>query len=277
MNGKLDKFDYAEPSCPLCGGADFYYPEKDAPLGHIPVERIISKVDSLFDKNDYREAGRLLVYWCDEAVSLKDRRGELAMESELVGYYRKQNDRENGIKSVSRALMLTEMLGQSDMASGATVLINCATAYKAFDMPEDAMPLYLKAETVYKKLLPDTDARFGGLYNNMALALSDLGRFSEAEEAYCTAIKVMETVEGGELECAITYVNLAHMYEKSGESEKIDDCMVLAAKLLWSENLKHDGYYAFVLEKCAPSFSYFGFKSVGEEFKKESEAIYERS
>ena len=74
----LDKFDYAEPACPLCDGKDFYYPQKDAPLGKIPVDRIIDKVDSLFNKNDYEEAGRLLEYWKNEAraaIARKDMHG----------------------------------------------------------------------------------------------------------------------------------------------------------------------------------------------------------
>ncbi len=270
----LDKFDYAEPRCPLCNGEDFYYPKKDAPLGSIPVDRIIRKADSLFDKNDYTEAGRLLTYWRDEAISLRDKGGELAMESELVGYYRKQNDRERGLASVTRALTLIEELKQDDMASGATVLINCATAYKAFSMPDRAMPLYKRAEEVYKRLLDPSDARLGGLYNNMALTLADLGRFEEAEYAYFTALAIMGEVEGGEAEAAITYVNLAHMYDTCGQTEMISGCMKYANDLLQSESLKHDGHYAFVIEKCAPSFAYFGDTDTYERLKKEAEEIY---
>ncbi len=273
----IDKFDYAEPSCPLCEGEEFYYPKKDAPLGSIPVDRIIRKVDSLFDKNDYREAGRLLVYWKNEAVNLKDKRGELAMESELVGYYRKQNDRDGGLASVARALALTEELEQSEMASGATVLINCATAYKAFGMPKEAMPLYRRAEAVYEKVLPKDDERFGGLYNNMALALVDLGELEEAEKAYFSALGIMEGVPHGQAEAAITYINLAHMYELSGDEQKISDCMKKAYELLQSKTLPHDSYYAFVLEKCAPSFGYFGDTDTYEKLKRESEEIYARA
>ena len=134
----------------------------------IPVGRIIDKVDSLFDRNDYVEAGRLLVHWRDEAIALNDKSGELAMESELVGYYRKQNEKEKGLTSVSRALVLVDELEQGTLASGATIYINCATAYKAFGMPKEAMPLYRRAERTYRQVLASDDARFGGLYNNMA-------------------------------------------------------------------------------------------------------------
>ena len=261
----IDKFDYEEPVCQLSCGK---------PTGTIPVSRIIEKVDGFFDRNDYEEAGRLLVYWRNEAASLGDARGELAMENELVGYYRKQNDKEKGLASVSRALFLTEKLGQGENASGATVILNCATAYKAFGQPNEAMELYLCAEKIYKKVLSPSDTRFGGLYNNMALALADLGREDEAERAYFAALAIMEKAPDGEAERAITYVNLAHMYEKFGRAERISECMEKAYGLLKSQNLPHDGYYAFVLEKCAPSFGYFGNVEAYNEFMKESKRIY---
>ncbi len=273
----IDKFDYEEPACPLRGGKAFYDPEEGMPLGRIPVARIIEKVDALFGRNDAIEAGRVLVYWRDEAVALRDRQGELAMQSELVGYYRKQGDVDRGLASVARALLLTDELKQGDMAAGATVFVNCATAYKAFGMAEEALPLYARAEAVYRQVLPVGDARFGGLYNNMALALADLARFDEAEAAYRSALTVMEQVPQGEAECAITYINLAHMYENCGRVERIPDCMKKARELLQSERLKQDGYYAFVLEKCAPSFGYFGDSETCEQMKKTAEAIYARA
>ncbi len=246
-------------------------------MGHIPVDRIISKVDSLFDKNDYTEAGRLLVYWENEAKVLRDKRGELAIESELIGFYRKQNNKAKGLESVERALVLVEELNQDDTVSGATILLNCATAYKAFGMAEKAMPLYLRTEDIYKKSLQENDSRFGGLYNNMALALADLGKFQEAENSYFSALRVMEKASHGEAECAITYINLAHMYDDFGVNSKIKGCMEKAYALLKSDNLIHDGYYAFVLEKCAPSFAYFGNKAICEEMKQEACDIYARN
>ncbi len=273
----IDKFDYAEPACPFCNGKDFYYPDQGAPLGNIPIQRIIEKVDSCFNKNNYEEAGRLLVFWRDEATELRDKRGELAMESELIGYYRKRNEKEKALASISRALVLIDELGQKDMASGATIYINCATAYKAFDMTNEALPLYAHAEEVYKNTLLEGDARFGGLYNNMALALVDLGKFDEAEDSYNSALAVMENAKGGEPEAAITYINLAHLYEKSGKHDNIRRCLDKAYSLLQSNSIPHDGYYAFVLEKCAPSFGYFGNNEVYEQLKKESELIYERA
>lgn len=273
----IDKFDYLEPSCPLSGGKEFYYPQKDDPIGRIDIRRVIAKADCLFDKNDYEGAGRLLEYWKNEAKALKDKRGELAIESELVGFYRKQNNREKGLNSIQNALFLVDELGQGELASGATVFINCATAYKAFDMQNKALPLYLSAEEIYIKVLSESDPRFGGLYNNMALTLVDLGEFQKAEKSYQKALEVMKNQPNGETDSAITYVNMAHMYETFEKDEKIKDCLQTAYNLLKTENLPHNGYYAFVLEKCAPSFKYFGNLAVYEELQSEAQEIYARA
>ncbi len=273
----IEKFDYLEPACALCGGKDFYYPQKDAPLGRIPVDRIIRKADSLFDKNDYKEAGKLLDYWKAEAVALKDKQGELAIHSELIGYCRKQNDVEKGLASITRALALVEELEQGHLACGATVFINCATAYHAFGNAQAAMPLYERAEDIYTNALSADDTRFGGLYNNMALTLAALGRFREAEIACFSALSVMELTEGTEAECAITHINLAYLYAGTGKQEKISACLQTAYSLLKSEHLPHDGHYAFVLEKCAPAFADFGDAQTCAQLKKESEEIYART
>ena len=156
-------------------------------------------------------------------------------------------------------------------------MIKSATAYKAFGEPQKALPLYRRAEQIYKNTLPSADARFGGLYNNMALALVDTAQYAAAEQAYFDALDVMDRVPRGENECAITYVNLAHLYETWGKPDKIGECMQKALSLLQSENLPHDGYYAFVLEKCAPSFGYFGDADTARKLKKKAEEIYARA
>ncbi len=272
----IDKFDYAEPACSQCGGKEFYYPQKDDPLGRIPVARIIEKVDGLLDKNDTAQAGRLLLYWKDEAIALKDRQGLLAMDSELIGYYRKQNQGEKCLACAVEALALVEELDQGAMASGATVFINCATAYQAFGLSADALPLYRRAEEIYRQVLPAGDARFGGLYNNMALALVSLEDHEAAADAYGRALAVMEKVPRGQAECAITHINMAYLYEALGNSGQAREAMAQAYGLLQSPELPRDGYYAFVLEKCAPAFREFGNIPAWEELKGKAEEIYAR-
>ena len=50
-----------------------------------------------------------------------------------------------------------------------------------------------------------------------------------------------------------------------------------AEALLQTPEVPHNGYYAFVCEKCAPTFRYFGRFAYADELKQRSDEIYERS
>ena len=274
----LDSFDYKEPRCTQCGGEDFYYPDNDKPQGHIPVDRIIRKIDALFDKNDYASAGKLLENWENEARVLKDKRGELSIQSELMGYYRKIGNREKGLQSVRRGLELIDRLGAEESVSAATIYLNAATTLKSFNQAEQAVPLYEKTGKIYAAHLDENDARYGGFYNNYALALVNLKRFDEAESLYKRALDVMKNVEHGEADSAITYVNMAHLYEAWKNDEAlISSCMEEAERLLNTPSLPRNGYYAFVCSKCAPSFGYFGYFLTDADLKERAKEIYERT
>ncbi len=274
----IDAFDYKEPSCALCGGKEFYNPQKDAPISKIPLMRVLQKVDASFAKNDYLEAGRLLEYWTAEAKALNDKQGELSLQSELIGYYRKVGNQTGAFGAIDRALVLIEQLEQSQTVSAATVFLNAATAYKAFGQADKSLPLFENAEKIYLKKLDQSDTRFGGLYNNMALSLVDLKQFDKALITYQKAVSVMKNATEGKIDLAITYVNLAYLYQSMGKDKKqITDCMFEAYNLLNDESNIKNGYYAFVCEKCAPAFLEFGFDIIFNQLKKEAEEIYARA
>ena len=48
-------------------------------ISGIPTDRILSKLDEYFAKNDYIAAERHLKYWLDEASSIHDERGTLQL------------------------------------------------------------------------------------------------------------------------------------------------------------------------------------------------------
>ena len=115
----------------------------------------------------------------------------------------------------------------------------------------------------------------------MALALVSLGRFEEADVLYHKAISVMEKAKNGELEVAITYLNMANAAEaRSGleeADEEIQRLLQKAETLLDTPSLPRNGYYAFVCEKCAPTFSYYGWFFYAEELNGRVKKIYEGS
>ena len=115
----------------------------------------------------------------------------------------------------------------------------------------------------------------------MALSLSDLHRYDEAIRYYEKAIDIMLNTENGELEAAISYLNAANAKEAQigaeAAEEFISDCMERAKTLIDTPSLKRDGYYAFVCEKCAPTFEYYGYFLYANELKEISKKIYERA
>lgn len=274
----LDSFDFKEPSCALCGGKEFYNPKKDDPDGRIPVGRVIEKADGLLAKNDLSGAQSLYEYWQNEARVLKDKQGELSMVNELLGCYRKSGEKKKGLDSCERAERLVDSLGLQTTLSGATVLLNAATTMKAFGKAESALQIYQKVYEVYSVQLDENDVKMAGLYNNRALAFQDTGNLSAAQDDFFKALKIMERAENGQADLAVTYVNLAHLYEQAGKDKKeITDCLFSAYGLLTGEQIKKDSYYAFVLSKCAPSYRYFGYEVIAREFEKNSNEIYART
>ena len=273
----IDEFDYKEPSCALCGGKEFYNPELSGAKGRIPVKRVIEKADEYFNKNDLAGAKRHLEYWETESKALGDKNGELSVVNELLGLYRKNGEKDNALRAIERSLYLVDALEIKDTVSAATVYLNAATTYKATGLYEKALPLYEKTLKIYNANLDEFDVKFGGFYNNYALALADAKEYEKAEECYFNAVRVMEKAENFKPDLAITYVNLAHLYELTENAEKITDCLFKAYDLLNDDSILKNGYYAYVLDKCAPSYSHFGYEKISSDMKKESKEIYERS
>ncbi len=269
----LSKEEYEEPACLLCMDQNSPKP--------IPQRRIREKLDGYMSRRDYAGAERHLNYWLAEARQNRDLRGEFFLRGEMMGHYRKIGNKEQAIYNANEGLNLIEKLGFEGTLSAGTAYVNAATVYDAFGMPERSIDLFEKAKAIYEGSLPENDGRLGGLYNNMALAYMALRRFGEAYEAFLKALDVMGRVENGALEQAITYLNLANAVElehglEKGE-QKIEQYLDTAAALLDDPALPRDGYYAFVCEKCAPTFDYYGYFLVAGDLNERAKEIYERA
>ena len=245
----------------------------------IAIDRVMDKLDSHLHRNDYAAAQRHLIYWLDEARMVRDSRAELFILNELMGLYRKTGKRDEAIDCAKKALCFTENESAFGSIAAATTYINAATVYKAFSMPEESIILFDKACVIYERELPENDARLGGLYNNMALTLTDLSRFDEAEDTYKKAIKIVEKLTDREGEMAISYLNLANLVEKKSGladgDEQIRAYLDIAEELL-EKHKRRDGYYAFVCEKCASVFGYFGRFLYEKTLRDRAREIYER-
>lgn len=244
----------------------------------IDMDRIKKKLDVHFDKKEFDQVERLINYWIVEAKNGDNKKAELELQNEYMGFLRKMNRGDDAIAHAERAAALVRELRLDRTVGGATIFLNVATVYKAFNNPNAAMSYFNKTKEVYEQNLKDDDKLFAGLYNNMALAAVDMKQYDAAETLYKKAIAIMNNIPDGELDAAISYLNYADLiyakyksdvsedYSKYGE--KIESLVSAAWKLLNLDTTKHDEYYRFVCEKCAGSFGFYGFFLYENELKK---------
>ena len=277
INKPLGPEDYAEPACLLCGEP---YGAEPA-IRAVPQQRIVEKLDEYMSRRDYAGAERHLLYWMEEARLGRDLRGQLMLSNELIGHYRKTGNRDRALHFVDEALRLLGELDFEGSVSAGTTYVNAATACSAFGDNERALALFEKARAAYEACENVRPELLGGLYNNMALANQALGRYDEAFALYDRAMEQMGKLPGGALEQAITCLNMADAVAaqeglEAGET-RIFALLDRAWDLLQDEAAPRNGYYAFVCEKCAPSFAYYGYFLASDELQKEAARIYERS
>jgi len=245
----------------------------------IPRDRVLEKLDSLLRSNDYAAAKRLLQYWLSEAEYTGDSSGVLLMQNELMGLCRKLGEKEQALQYAQAALDQVGKMDIGDNVGAATTYLNSATVCKAFGLPEDAIQLFQMAQAIYERDLAPTDDRLGGLYNNMGLALVDLKRFRQAEALYRKALAVMQAVPEKEPEQAITYLNMATAAETElGMTQAQPRIAELARKAMACMEVgkdRTDGNYAFVCEKCASVFGYYGYEDYAAQLQARCRRIYE--
>ena len=247
----------------------------------ININNLITELDNILSRNDYNSASDFLEKWICIARNQSDNKSLFSLCNECIGLYRKIGNKENCYKYCREALALLKTLNIESSVTGATAFINCATAYKAFGEAEKSVPLFEKAVALYEALLSPDDRKLAGLYNNFALSLVDLKEYEKALNLYEKAIAVLNRNPKFNLEQAVSYLNMANAIEAQKgleySCEEIDLLLNKAEKVLNENYSETDGNYAFVCEKCAPTFGYYGRFLYEIELKERARVIYERS
>ena len=270
-NDPISREDYLELCCPLKVG-----PGRG--IQSIPRSRVLEKLDEYMQHRDFSGAERHLLYWMDEARAGKDLQGQLLICNEMIGFYRKSEMREKAYAAINEALDLLCRLNLADSLSGGTAYVNAATAYSAFGDEEKALSLFTEARRIYESSTGAGPELLGGLYNNMGISCAALNRFSEARSLYELALAQMRQVKGSEPEQAITYLNLADAidaeFQAEADMDQLNKLLQKAKRLILNSDLERSGYYAYVCEKCAPGFRYYGDEETAEQLERLAEEIY---
>ncbi|MBQ3372849.1 MAG: tetratricopeptide repeat protein [Oscillospiraceae bacterium] len=270
--------DYTEPCC--CFDASQYTGTPDTSHVEHPLDipEIIKGLDARNNSGRESEAAAYLENWLAEARIRKDWRAELSLNNELLGQYRRSGDAEKGIRTVNEVLMLLKAHSLGSTVSGATILLNAATTLKCFGRAAESVPIFRHVARVYADHLDPLDYRFAGLYNNMALSFADTGDYLSAEKHFTMASGILEKCPGTENDRAVTFCNLAELYDaQDPEDPRISACMEKAWDLLNTPDLPKDGYHAFTASKCVPTFDRLGYFLYASELQKRADVIYQQS
>ncbi|MCI8454558.1 MAG: tetratricopeptide repeat protein [Lachnospiraceae bacterium] len=270
---QLEKEDWQEPGC--CFRMAAASKEVEDGGEATQIREVIQGLDALLAKDQVTEASAYLEKWLLYFEARKDWASQITVYNEMMGLYRNTREREKGLTAVERGLARAREHGLSETVSGGTTFVNAATTMKAFGRVREAMPYYEQAFRAYGKKLSPEDYRFGGLFNNMALAFEELGEYKKAETYFKKAMEIMEGLYPGSiLEIAVTWVNLAVLYEKWDRAEECDGCLLRALEGFHDTKVPLDAYYAFNCRKCADTFGHFGYFRVKKELSEAADRIY---
>ncbi|MCQ2378520.1 MAG: tetratricopeptide repeat protein [Victivallaceae bacterium] len=248
-----------------------------SPHETIPLADVIAECDRLFNREDMASLGDHLRFWRKKAQEYQDRPSELSILSEMMGYYRMTDDPARGIPAVRDGLSLLDELHCGDTVSGGTILLNAATALKAFGNTQEALVCYAAASRAYGRTLSSGDRRFAGLFNNMAAAYLDQGEVRQAEVYYKKALDILKRC-GNLPDRAVTYVNLAQLYHRTDpEDPRIEQNLQLAMNCFDDPRAVRDSYYAHSCRKVASAYGFLGFFADEAELNRRADDIYARN
>ena len=239
----------------------------------LDVPRLIERFDALCNQGREQDARDLLEQALQTAKQGGDWRAELSVTNELLGQYRRTQEKDKALDAVNHALEIIRVHHLGRTVSGATILLNAATTLKAFGHAAESIPIAPQVQ------IWDAHNQWhigsGGLYNNMALSYDDIDDVKSAERFFMLALKTIEQTDHPENDSAVTWCNLAEMYGKRDlEDERVGDCLEMAWECLNAPGLPRDGYHAFTISKCAPTFDYYGYFLYAKELRERAEKIY---
>lgn len=233
----------------------------------IELMRYVGNLETYESHQEYDKAEALIAEGVAEAKELGDYMGELALHNEAMIYFKKRSNREKALEHADAAVALINDPKLDTKQGETTICINAANVYAAFEKKEEALFLFVKAIDLYEELFSANDPRLANMYNNIALSMAKLGEYGAALELYQKALLIIQNKKEGELEQALTHINIACMFrDQYGDTrpELIEERVKTVDVLLRSGGLVHDSYYATVCQKCAGAVDYLGYKEMAE-------------
>ena len=240
------------------------------------VQRPLRDFRELIEQEQFEEAERLLVCKLEEAKEQEDWNAQLQFLNQQIDFYRLRNKKELGEEAILNAIAVGKEKKEEKVLLYANTLVNAGKAIRDFGDAKRAVELYEEAYEIYKEQFHENDYRFAAFYNHMGVACEEVGRFEDAEQCFNKAIVIMERLPRGEVELALTHVNLACVYHQAGRNEKMEFHLHKAEQYFDSDNVMRGGYYAHACITCAEKLEKLGYQKEVEQLKERARRVYER-
>ena len=236
------------------------------------VAVILNKYDELLNNNLIKDAGEYLDSELKKAKEQNDAFTEMTLHNEVVSFHRRTGEQAKAVTAINEILELIEKFELKTSVLGANMYLNCATTLNFFKRTADSLPLFERAFEAYINTIPENDYRFAGFYNNYALALYDTENYTEALRYFRKALNILSLYKGNDSEMAVTFCNLAHLFEKTEDEEMLVNCLNSAYFSLKDYDGETNNNFILHCEKCIEAFKHFKkdnyIKEIEEKIKK---------
>lgn len=229
----------------------------------IQLMQVVSDLETYVRHKEFNKAESHIKKWVDETVRLDDKMSELALHNEAMLFFRDQKRPEEALAHADAAIAILQDPSVDTSRGEATVYMNAANIYRRYGDKEKALFLYVQSLNAYERLFAANDERLANIYNSVALSFCLLEEYGGALDLYRKALYILQRDEHSQMEEALTQLNIASMYYQQYGPEEgkalIDERAEIAKKLIDTESLPWDTFYAMVCEKLAAGYEHLGY------------------
>lgn len=244
-------------------------------------EVFYTTLDRLFQQGDGSAIRAFLESAMTTARADEDAAGQIVVANELGGWYRAQGHLQEAKDLYKGALRLIERIGEAHTDNHATTLVNAGDVYVADRQYDEALRLFLEAETILTRLGMERDYRMAALQNNISAVYREQGAFEKAAAALEIALTIITALPQAKSEEATTLINLAQLRTKQGKFDEAEAHLSRAIGIYETALQGKDPHYAMALAAFGEVAYYQGDYPRAEEYYTQAlekiEALFGRS
>ena len=222
------------------------------------IKKILSEYDSMFGKFSLSEIEEYLNENIRQAKLQNENFIQIALLNELIGLCRDTSQKKKTLDYCCELKELAEKVLDENAIDYATVLLNIANAYRAFEMVNEAHVLYQSVLSIYENNSDVKEYLYASLFNNWSHVYQMRGNCLKAKELLEKALYILMKESGNEIQQAITRVNLATALLKMGGDVAYVEAMnhLLTALGIFEKDAERDFHYSAALVAMGDACSF---------------------